>query len=254
MKNKEPKKKFIAKSIFMTHVRRIGWIRTALGGGLMYISFLEFIFLHLTVITILYRWMLVPSFKLKNLKVKDYILLDRSTISGMRSFDKLNCDFCGYANGTACLWNAQIDEMASSGLRGGNILLKLIAGIYSLSLGVFLFFQFIFSKILYLVIASFLGLHWCKTKELKKELKEKNYAADCPVLIKSLVRCAKIYAQSLAHNLEQIESSWCPLKHLEREESTASEHHKNFYDRDKLNEVIEVLATEGTVSPKKPRY
>jgi len=150
----------------------------------MYISFLEFLFLHLTDITILYRWMLVPAFKLKT---GDYILLDRGTIAGMRAFDRLNYDFCGYANGTACLWNAQIDEMASSGLKSPNPLLPLISGADTLCLAIFLFFQFLFSKILYLVIASFLRLHWCKTGE-------------------------------------------------------------------RLNEAIEVLATDGTVSERKPRH
>lgn len=64
----------------------------------------------------------------------------------------------------------------------------------------------------------------------------------------------KVCASSLAMNLEQIESSWCPLKHSECEGNIYSDHHDNFYSQERLSEVVEVLATTGTVSDKKPKY
>ncbi len=247
-------KRLIAKSIFMTHVRRIGIIRTAFGGGLMYVSILEFIFLHLTTIVVLYNWILAPALKLKRYKIRNFIVLDRNRIDRMRMFDRINCLFCGYANGTAHLWNIQLDELASASAKKGNIFAKFIGILYSMLLAVFLICNFIFSKLLFLVISAFLGLHWAKTSEIRNKLNEENYAGNFPFLFKKLIRFAKIYAKSLATNLEQIESAWCPLTHMKREEASYPEHHKNFYQWDKLDDVIEVLAKEGTVSERKPKY
>ena len=251
---KGKKKRFIAKSIFMTHVRRIGWIRTTLGGGLMYVSVFEFIFIHLTTIIVLYKCLLAPFSGLKRFKIRDYILLDRGKIEGMRLFDRFNCEFCGYANGTARIWNAEVDELATGDWGKGNILLRPIAAVYALCLLVFLLFNFVFSKILFFFIASFLGLHWTDTRAIGKRLKETDYAGAHGFPVRGVVRFAKLYAESLALNLEQIESGWCPLKHIETETTVVSDHHQNFYPREKLTEAIDALARDGSVSPKKPRY
>ncbi len=248
------KKKFIVKSIFIAHAQRIGWIRTTLGGFLQYLSVFEFIFLHLTVIIVLYKWMLTPFFKLRRLRIRDFILLDRHRIEGMCLFDKVNCEFCGYANGTARIWNEEIDELAGADLRTGNPLKILIAGTYTLCLLVFLLFTFIFSKILFLLISLFLGMHRASTVEIMQELKASNYAARHGPPVRFILRLTKVYASSLAMNLEQIESSWCPLKHGERPGNVYSDHHANFYPQEKLAEVVEVLSKAGTVSDKKPKY
>jgi hypothetical protein len=251
---KGAKKPHIARSIYWAHVRRIGFLRTLFGGFLQYLSILEFIFLHLTVIIVLYRWMLTPFFKVKKFRIKDYLLFDRGKIDRMRRFDKLNCQFCAYANGTAKLWNDELDELSRADLGKGRPLRKIVAGLYSICLAIFLVFSFIMSKILFVVIALFLGMHIVRTGEIARELKASDYAGGHGFALRGLLRLAKVYAYSLAANLEQIESSWCPLTHIESETSVISEHHKNFYDRDRLDEVIEVLATEGSVSPRKPKY
>jgi hypothetical protein len=248
------RKPHIARSIYWAHVRRIGFFRTLFGGFLQYLSVLEFVFLHLTVIIVLYRWMLTPFFKIKKFRIGDYLLFDRGRIDRMRRFDKLNCQFCAYANGTAKLWNDELDELARADLGRGRPLLKIVTGLYSLCLGVFLVFSFILSKILFVVIALFLGMHIVRTGDIHRELKAADYAGGHRFPLKGLLRCAKVYAASLAANLEQIESGWCPLTHIETGTSVVSEHHKNFYDRGRLDEVIEVLATEGSVSPRKPKY
>jgi hypothetical protein len=210
--------------------------------------------LHLTVIVVLYRVLLTPFFKVKKFRIGDYLLFDRDKVRRMRAFDKLNCQFCAYANGTAKMWNDELDELAAADLRSGNVLSKIVVVAYSVCLAVFLFFSFILSKILFVIIALFLGMHIVKMGEIRRELKEANYAGRHCLPVRALIRAAKLYAKSLACNLEQIESSWCPLKHIETATSVVSEHHANFYAQDKLDEVIEVLAKEGTVSPRKPKY
>ncbi len=244
----------IAASIFWTHVKRIGFIRTFIGGFLQYLSVFEFVMLHLTVIAVLYRAMLVPLFGLKRYRVGDYMLFDRGKVNRMRAFDKINCQFCAYANGTAKMWNDELDELSGADFKKGNILGKFVVALYALCLAVFLFFSFIMSKILFVVIALFLGMHIVKLGEIRAELKSANYAGGHSFVFRTLLRGAKLYAYSLQGNLEQIESSWCPLKHVETATSVTSAHHANFYDEDHLDEMIEVLGTEGTVSPRKPKY
>ncbi len=254
MNEGKAKRPHIAASIFWTHVKRIGFPRTLIGGFLQYLSILEFIFLHLTVIIVLYRWILTPFFKVKKFRIGDYLLFDRGKIDRMRAFDKLNCQFCAYANGTAKLWNDELDELSTADLGRGKPLRKIVALVYAICLGIFLVFNFIMSKILFVIIALFLGMHIADTGAMRRELKAANYAGSHEPFMRWILRAAKLYAKSLANNLEQIESSWCPLKHVEREGSVVSEHHENFYPPEKLDEVIEVLGTEGTVSPRKPKY
>jgi hypothetical protein len=251
---KSPKKKFIVASIFWTHVRRIGVPRTFIGGGLMYLSFLEFIFIHLTSIIILYRWMIAPFFKAKKFAIRDFIILDRNKIAGMTRLDRINCEFCGYANGTATLWNYELDAISETDIGKGKLLRKLVVSIYAIFLAIFSVFNFILSKLLFSIIALFLGYQWASTKESRHRMRTTNYAGAYGPVMRTLIRFAKIYAETLSTNLEQIESSWCPLKHIETATSVVPDHHKNFYDREELGTVIKVLAEEGTVSPRKPRY
>ncbi len=246
--------KTIVGSIFNTHVRRIGIPRTFIGGGLMYLSFLEFIFIHLTSIIVLWRWMLSPFFGLREFRIRDYIILDRGKIEGMTWLDRLNCEFCGYANGTARLWSDQLDALAAASLGKGKFLRKLVVGVYALLLALFSAFNFIFSKLLFAVIALFLGYHWASTKATREELRATNYAGGWSPPMRILLRFAKIYAQTLSTNLEQIESSWCPLKHLDSPTAVLPLHHRNFLDRKDLAGALELLKKDGTVSPRKPRY
>ena len=247
-------KKIIVFSIFMTHVKRIGFLRTFFGGFLMYLSFLEFVFIQLTTIVVLYQWMLRPFFNLKKFAMKKYILIDRTRIAGMALFDRINCDFCGYANGNAKLWNDQLDEIAGANIGKGKFFQKGIVLVYVFFLTIISCINYVFSKLLFLVIALFLGMHWSSNKEARERLRKTNYAGGYGFFIRGLIRFAKLYAGTLATNLEQIESSWCPLKHEESKNGVASEHHKNFYAQKDIASVMKVLATEGTVSPRKPKY
>ena len=92
--------------------------------------------LHLTVIVLLYRWMLAPLFGLKKFRVGDYMLFDRGKVARMRAFDRLNCQFCAYANGTAKMWNDELDELSRADFRKGNPIAKLAAFLYALCLAV----------------------------------------------------------------------------------------------------------------------
>jgi hypothetical protein len=250
----EKRRETIAFSIFRTHVRRIGAPRTFIGGFLMYLSYLEFIFIHLTSIIVLYGLMIAPMFKTKRFRIGDYVILDRGKIAGMTRFDRVNCEFCGYANGTTKLWNDELDAIAGAELGRGKLLRKLVVATYSVFLAIFSACNFVLSKILFAIIALFLGYHMASTKATRDRLRAEGYASSYPLPMRALLRFAKVYAETLLTNLEQIESSWCPLKHLERAENVIPAHHERFYEHGEFEKVLQVLARDGTVSPRKPRY
>ena len=251
---KSKKKEVIALSIFITHIKRIGIFRTFLGGGLMYLSIVEFVFIHLTGIVVLYQWMLTPFFKIKKFVIKDYIHMDRSRIEGMILFDQFNCQFCAYANGSVKLWNDQLDEISKADLGKGKYFGKFLVLLFSFCMIVFLAFNFVFSKILFGVISLFLGYNRVGGKEIKQKLKAENYASGYIAPVRGIIRFAKLYSSILSLNLEQIESNWCPLKHIETATSVFPEHHKNFYARHDLNGALKTLGREGSVSPRKLKY
>lgn len=251
---KNSKKDVIALSIFITHIKRIGVFRTFIGGGFMYLSIIEFVFIHLTAIVVLYQWMLTPFFKVKKFVIKDYIHLDRGRIEGMILFDKLNCHFCAYANGSVKLWNDQLDDISKTGLGRGKYFGKLVVLLFSVCMLTFMCFNFIFSKILFGIISLFLGYHRVSSKEIKADLKAENYAAGYIAPVRGIIRFAKLYAKILSLNLEQIESNWCPLKHIETATSVFPEHHENFYARDNFKGALKALGSEGSVSPRKLKY
>jgi uncharacterized membrane protein len=248
------RKEVIAVSIFRTHVRRIGAPRTFIGGFLMYLSYLEFIFIHLTSIIVLYSLMIAPMFKTKRFHIRDYVILDRGRIAGMTRFDRVNCEFCGYANGTTKLWNDELDAIAAADLGKGKILRKLVVAVYAACLAVFSVCNFLLSKVLFAVISLFLGYHMASTRSTRERLRAEGYANAYLFPMRALIRFAKIYAETLLTNLEQIESGWCPLRHLERAGAVVPAHHERFYRREDLGRALEVLARDGTVSPRKPRY
>ncbi len=252
----DSKNEVIVVDIFRTHIKRIGFLRTFIGGGLMYLSIIEFVFIHLTSIVVLYQLMLAPFFKIKKFRVRDYILIDRNRIEGMTLFDKFNCEFCAYANGSVKLWNDQLDEISKGNFKSWNIIVKLIAFAYSLCIMCFVFFNIIFSKFLFFLISLFHGYNRVKTRDVWRSIRERNYAQDRAIPMRWLILVAKTYAETLSSNLEQIESSWCPLKHFEAKNRNivVPDHHKNFFPGEKFGDAIRVLAKDGTVSPLKPRY
>ena len=53
--------------------------------------------------------------------------------------------------------------------------------------------------------------------------------------------------------LEQTESAWCPLKHLEiREDAEYPDHHRHFFKPYEIEEMKQVLSERGTVSTETP--
>jgi hypothetical protein len=110
-------------------------------------------------------------------------------------------------------------------------------------------------QIIYNILVSRpLGMHRVSAKETNAMLEEYGYASQFSKLTRHFLRGSKSGALRFAMALEQIESSWCPLKHFERREGIVyPDHHKRFFGPDEIEAMRQTLMTEGTVSSRKPR-
>lgn len=100
-----------------------------------------------------------------------------------------------------------------------------------------------------------LGMHRVSKKEAGAILEEHGYASQFSPMTHHSLRSEKNSALRFAMSLEQIESSWCPLKHFERREGIVyPDHHKKFFGPDEIELMRQTLMSEGSVSARKPLW
>ena len=106
-----------------------------------------------------------------------------------------------------------------------------------------------------LLVSRPLGMHRVSIREAAAVLEAGDYAAHYVAPSRFVIRSAKNMMLRFALALEQIESSWCPLRHFERREGIVyPEHHKTFFGPGQIKSMRRALLTEGTVSDRKPKY
>ncbi|MCP4038585.1 MAG: hypothetical protein GY733_16715 [bacterium] len=241
--------------IFGSHVRRIGWVRTVIGGFSMYLCIPFLVVSHLTSSLFLYQWVARPLFGTKRLEWKDYIVIDRHRIDRLPAFDKFNCMFCGYANGVCTLINKELDQFndVKGDVGVGKRFLLVAAYVLLIPWGLIseLSHQIIYN----LLVSRPLGMHRVSAKEADAIIEQYGYASQFPPITRYFLKSAKSSAVRFAMGLEQIESSWCPLTHFERREGIVyPDHHKKFFGPEEIELMRHTLATEGTVSARKPTW
>ncbi|MBI2889480.1 MAG: hypothetical protein HYY13_01730 [Nitrospirae bacterium] len=238
-----------------SHIKRIGFIRTALGGLPMYTCIPALILFHSTFTVALYQWLFRPLLGIQRLRWADYVVLDRFRYDMLPLLDRFNCQFCGYANGLCVMMNKELDTLAgfSGCLPLWKKLLLAPTGVIMLALWVVAEFS---QRIIYdLMVSLPLGMHRVGFGEARRMLAGHGYGAGLGTVQGALLRLGKNTMLRFSLALEQIESSWCPLKHYEtREGIVYPEHHKKFFGPDEIERIREVLSTEGTVSDRKPLY
>ncbi len=242
-----------------SHLRRLGPLRVTIGGGSMYLSLPLFLFAHLVFIELLLNRILTPLLGLQKLKTTNYIVLDRHRTKGLSRFDKLNCVFCGYANGISVLLNEKICQLAERKKELGsfspsyNIVLFIIVAVF---LPFMVVVKFAGMNIIYDILVSRpLYMHRTRTKDIKRKILSTGSADmfNQNTLFDMLILHSKIIVIRLIDALEQIESAWCPLKHKKVGENVKYPlHHRNFFEPDDLEAMRSSLYLNGTVSDKKP--
>ncbi len=241
--------------IFGSHVERIGWVRTVCGGLPMYLCIPLLIIAHMSTAVVLYQWILRPLLGTPRVRWADYVIIDRHRIHELTWFDKFNCMFCSYANGLTVMINQELDNAARLNTPMAlwkRPLLVLIGAAYLPVYGICeLGVQIIYNTL----VSRPLGMHRVSRAEASAVLRNADYAGSHGALFKRWLRMMKSTVLRFAMGLEQIESSWCPLKHFERREGVVyPEHHKQFFGPDEVRQMREVLRTKGTVSDRSPTW
>jgi len=235
-------------------------LRTTIGGGSMYLSFPLFLLVHLMFIELLLNRIVTPLLGLPKLATTNYIILDRHQIEGLSRFDKFNCLFCGYANGTSVLLNEKICQLAErrKELEDLDLPNKNISFIIAtLFLPFLIIVQFIGVNIIYdFLVSRPLYMHRTKTKDIKHKILSNSIVNiyNQNTVLDSLILHSKVTGLRLIEALEQIESSWCPIRHRKTGEDVHYPlHHQNFHEPDDLEAMKNSLYLNGTVSSKNPK-
>jgi hypothetical protein len=241
--------------IFSSHIRRIGWVRTLAGALSMYTCIPGLMIMHVTGCVALYQWLLRPLLGLSRVRWADHVIIDRHRIEGMSWLDKFNCMFCSYANGLTTMANMEMDHISR---HSGDLPLWrkcLIALVVIAMVPLMLLFELTLQIIYNVMVSRPLGMHRVSMADAMAVLKKEGYGKQFSPPMRWLLRSAKSPLLRFAMALEQVESAWCPLKHLEtREGIVYPKHHDRFFGAHQLEEMREVLSTVGTVSDRRPTW
>ena len=241
--------------IFGSHVERIGWLRTLVGTLPMLLAIPWLIMTHTLLVVVFYQWLVRPLLGAPRVRWADYVIIDRHRITELTWIDRFACLFCSYANGITTMGNQELDYASNQpGPVAGwkRPLLALLSVAY---LPVYVVYEFHFQVVYNLLASPLLGLHRVSFGEAATMLRHQQYAASRDGLFRTWLRLMKNASLRFAMGLEQIESSWCPLRHFETRKGVVyPEHHKRFFGPDELEQMREVLRTTGTVSARRPRY
>jgi hypothetical protein len=235
--------------IFGSHVQRLGLLRTVVGGGAMYLSFPLFLLFHLFGVALL-QCVATPLLRLPPTPSRNYIVIDRHRIRGLPWLDRFNCAFCDYANGLCTLLNAKLDQLNAVAGRAGFARRTVVGTLAILVAPLLLAIQFFGVRVIYdQMVARSLGMRRMAPATARRHLAITEYGASWGLLARLALRHEKSFALRLDAALEQIESAWCPLRHLCPPRAVVCPaHHAHFLDGDRIEEMRGILQARGTVS------
>jgi len=241
-------------NIFRTHVSRIGWVRTVSGLLAMLLCILPLILIYFTSILLTFRFLISPIYGVVAPRARDHIINDRHRIVKLNAFDRFNCVFCAYANGTCTLMNTQLDVLTDS--RTNNRLAKtLLFPALLFQIVIIILSELCFQIIYNVLVATPLGLHRVSIRKAAQEVRNHNYASQFSYIMRTHLRIHKNQWLRFSYALEQIESSWCPLVHYEKRNGIVyPKHHTRFHTHKTLAQMQKLLRSKGTVSARLPKY
>ena len=112
--------------VYGSQVKRIGFVRVLTGGAAMYICLPFIILQHIVYLSLFYNNLLFHLIGLPRLKFTNYVVVDRYKIESLPWLDRINCMYCGYANGLYMFWDAKVDQMLDIDYRNLDPVRKLI--------------------------------------------------------------------------------------------------------------------------------
>lgn len=208
----------LLKGIFWANNRKHGFFKGTVGGYIMYPSIVIFLLFQVLFLRILSKVLVV--FNAKALDRKDYVDYGRVNLSDYSWFDRMNCHFCAYANGTTHMVSATLDSIGACNINSIDDSQKkkvdrLLgrAFFWAKPVGILgLGFVLSFEKIL--------GYKRADLNAIKDDLKKNSYGKSLRSDgYKSVYQNAfklRILFQSFQTFLSIIESNWCPLTYANK--------------------------------------
>jgi hypothetical protein len=241
--------------VYGSQVKRIGIARVLTGGTAMYICLPFIVLQHIFYLFFFYNVLLFHLIGLPRLKFTNYVVVDRYKIEALPWLDRFNCMYCGYANGLYMFWEAKVDQMHDIEYQNLDLVPKLIITALIILL---LPFSLIYKALGYLIydfiVASCMGLHRVSTRELYKSAIGDGVGKNAGLLVRAFLVNEMVEVSRLENSLEQIESAWCPFRHLDhRPEVVYPKHHGNLLGPDEVDKARDILQSDGSVSKRKPR-
>lgn len=239
----------ILHTIMRVHIKRLGLLRVVIGALGIYLTIPAFMVIHGAVVVFILRRVVFPLLSLDNLRTENHIILDRYRVEGLSFMDKFNCLFCGWANGICTLLNRTVDAVSERRTDLPVHSQFIFALLMALYVPPAILLQIPMHLLTNHVIASALRFEKISYRVILREVL-RGYPIDASH--NSVVRIFLIYQKvtwiALERALEQIESSWCPIKHFERMDSvTYPLHHKRFFEPEQIRDLHDYLLEHGTV-------
>lgn len=243
----------LLKGIFWENNKKHGYFRGTIGGYLMYPSVAIFFLFQILFLRILTKALSILKSGAKGLDKKDYIDYGRINLADYSWFDRMNCHFCAYANGTTHMVSVTLDEIGKCGIDGiGDRQKKEVDGLlaraffWAKPVGIAgLGFVLAFDKLL--------GYKRSDLNAIKDDLKKANYGKGLKSeSFRSVYQNAfklRILFHSFQTFLSIIESNWCPLTYANK--TYLLEHQERFistgYD-DVVQHIHKIKPNEMPVS------
>jgi len=238
-----------------SHIHRIGIFRTVAGGLSMYSFMPILILVHFLLVLIFFQWIVSAVVGNTRLRQRDFLILDRHRIHGIALVDKLNCLYCDYANGLCTLINKELDQLQLLGDRQIKKRITFQVFVVMIMLPIGVIFEIGFQLIYNMLVSRIMGMHRVSMREARLLLDRYPYDNDFPASTGKILLFLKNSFLRFSMALEQIESSWCPLRHYPAKEGIVyPTHHRRFFGPDEIEEMRKVLSSVGTVSEKKPTW
>ena len=244
--------------IFGAQLERIGLLRIVPGALAMYLLIPVYILRHVVVMIVLYNGIVCPLLGVERVRLRNYIIIDRHLIPGLSFTGRFHCIYCGYANGICVATGVLLTQLSAVSARSVSALQRAAAAIpYLLATLLSSISQLLVVTLYNGVMSPMLGLYRASFADAYSGMQANGFGEQFSVYGgagKGALHFEHACAWLEANALEQVESQWCPIKHLPKPGAVYPEHHKFFIERCELCELKKVLVCEGSLSPRKPRY
>lgn len=244
--------------IFGGNLTHFGLLRIIPAALSMYLLIPVFIVQHLGVMVLLYNGIICPLLGVERIRLRNYIIIDRHKLPDLSYTGRFHCIYCGYANGICVAMGVlltQLSALSQASVGRGRRLLAAVP--YALATVLSSIHQSLVVLFYNVGMAPSLGLHRLTMRKARTTMDAGGFADGFTLYGapgRALIRYEQCCVLICANALGQIESQWCPIKHLhDNPDAVFPEHQQFFVERCELCKLKHILARDGSVSPRKPK-